>query len=85
MSMIKPRLAIAYHFFNDHDTIAGIMKGVRSTYGGPGCQGNHRAVLRRNGQVSGVEHQRKRKCSRSRPPCVGAAAPAGCLIFGEDQ
>ena len=35
MSMIKPRLAIAYHFFNDHDTIAGIMKGVRSTYGGP--------------------------------------------------
>jgi ribonuclease Z len=35
MSMIKPRLAIAYHFFNDPDTIERIMTGVRSTYEGP--------------------------------------------------
>ena len=35
MSMIKPRLAIAYHFFNDHDTIERIMQGVRTTYDGP--------------------------------------------------
>ena len=35
MSMIEPRLAIAYHFFNDADTIGRIMQGVRSTYDGP--------------------------------------------------
>jgi ribonuclease Z len=35
MSMIKPRLAIAYHFFNDPDTIERIMTGVRTTYDGP--------------------------------------------------
>jgi len=35
MSMIKPRMAIAYHFFNDNDTIEAIMQGVRSTYDGP--------------------------------------------------
>jgi ribonuclease Z len=35
MSLIKPRLAIAYHFFNDYDTINSIHDGVRQTYDGP--------------------------------------------------
>ena len=35
MSMIKPRMAVAYHFFNDYDTSAGINDRIRSTYDGP--------------------------------------------------
>ena len=35
MSMIKPRMAVAYHFFNDFDTSAGINDRIRSTYDGP--------------------------------------------------
>ena len=35
MSMVKPRMAVAYHFFNDPDTAPAILAGVRSTYDGP--------------------------------------------------
>jgi len=35
MSAIKPRLAIAYHFFNDFDTSPSILTGIQSTYDGP--------------------------------------------------
>jgi len=35
MSEVKPRLAIAYHFFNDFDTAPKIQEGIRSTYDGP--------------------------------------------------
>lgn len=35
MTTIKPRMAIAYHFFNDFDTSAAIHDGIRSTYDGP--------------------------------------------------
>jgi ribonuclease Z len=35
MSMVKPRMAVAYHFFNDFDTAPKIMEGIRSTYDGP--------------------------------------------------
>ncbi len=35
MSLIEPRLAVAYHFFNDFDTRERIGRGIRSTYDGP--------------------------------------------------
>ncbi len=35
MSMIKPRHAVAYHFFNDPDTRYDIYEGIRETYSGP--------------------------------------------------
>ncbi len=35
MSMIQPRMAVAYHFFNDYDTVSAIEEGIRSTYDGP--------------------------------------------------
>ena len=35
MSLVKPRMAIAFHFFNDFDTAAGIETGIRTTYDGP--------------------------------------------------
>jgi ribonuclease Z len=35
MSLVKPRMAVAYHFFNDPDTAPKILEGVRSTYDGP--------------------------------------------------
>ena len=35
MSEIKPRMAVAYHFFNDFDTAPDILEGIRSTYDGP--------------------------------------------------
>ena len=35
MSMTKPRMAIAYHFFNDFNTAPGILSEIRSTYDGP--------------------------------------------------
>ncbi len=35
MSQIKPRLAVGYHFFNDHDTLPGVLEQVRKTYDGP--------------------------------------------------
>jgi ribonuclease Z len=35
MSEIKPRHAVAYHFFNEEGTRYGIYDGVRSTYDGP--------------------------------------------------
>ena len=35
MSTIKPRHAVAYHFFNDFDTLEIVGKGIRSTYDGP--------------------------------------------------
>lgn len=35
MSRIKPRMAVAYHFFNDYDTKLSIYDGIRTTYDGP--------------------------------------------------
>jgi ribonuclease Z len=35
MSDINPRMAVAYHFFNDFDTLPGVLDQVRSTYDGP--------------------------------------------------
>ncbi len=35
MSMINPRHAIAYHFFNEEGTRYGIYDGIRETYDGP--------------------------------------------------
>jgi len=35
MSIIKPRHAIAYHFYNDHDTAGPILERIRTTYDGP--------------------------------------------------
>jgi ribonuclease Z len=35
MSEIKPRMAVAYHFFKDFDTTAAINDGIRNTYDGP--------------------------------------------------
>jgi len=35
MSMIKPRMAVAYHFFKDFDTTASISDRIRTTYDGP--------------------------------------------------
>ena len=35
MSEIKPRMAVAYHFFKDFDTTAMINDGIRRTYDGP--------------------------------------------------
>ena len=35
MSTIKPRHAVAYHFFNEEDTRYGIYEGIRETYDGP--------------------------------------------------
>jgi len=35
MSLIKPRMAIAYHFFNDFDTAPKILTGIQQEYDGP--------------------------------------------------
>ena len=35
MSLIEPRMAVAYHFFNDPDTAPKILEGIRGTYDGP--------------------------------------------------
>jgi ribonuclease Z len=35
MSLIKPRMAVAYHFFKDFDTTAEVNDRIRSTYQGP--------------------------------------------------
>ena len=35
MSMIKPRMAVAYHFFKDFDTTGDILERIRTTYDGP--------------------------------------------------
>jgi len=35
MSMVKPRHAVAYHFFKDTDTTGPVLERVRSTYDGP--------------------------------------------------
>ena len=35
MSLVKPRLAVGYHFYNDHDTEPEVRDRVRKTYNGP--------------------------------------------------
>ena len=35
MSIVKPRMAVAYHFINDFDTAPSILEGIRTTYDGP--------------------------------------------------
>jgi len=35
MSAVKPRMAVAYHFFKDFDTTGPILGRIRSTYDGP--------------------------------------------------
>jgi ribonuclease Z len=35
MQQIKPRMAVAYHFFKDFDTTAGVNDRIRTTYDGP--------------------------------------------------
>jgi ribonuclease Z len=35
MAETKPRMAVAYHFFNDFDTQPAVLRDIRRTYGGP--------------------------------------------------
>jgi len=35
MAMTEPRMAVGYHFYNDHDTLPVVLKSVRKTYDGP--------------------------------------------------
>lgn len=35
MSTVKPRMAVAYHFFKDFDTTAAVYERIRKTYDGP--------------------------------------------------
>ena len=35
MSAVKPRMAVAYHFFKDFDTTGAVYERIRSTYDGP--------------------------------------------------
>lgn len=35
MSLTKPRLAVCYHFQNDHDTSMAVLSEIRKTYNGP--------------------------------------------------
>jgi ribonuclease Z len=35
MAMTEPRMAVGYHFYNDHDTLPVVLKSVRTTYDGP--------------------------------------------------
>ena len=35
MSAVKPRMAVAYHFFKDFDTTAQVYERIRKTYDGP--------------------------------------------------
>ena len=35
MSLTKPRLAVCYHFQNDHDTAPLVLADIRRTYDGP--------------------------------------------------
>ena len=35
MSEVKPRMAVAYHFFKDFDTTAAVYERIRTTYDGP--------------------------------------------------
>ncbi|MGI9571641.1 MAG: guanitoxin biosynthesis MBL fold metallo-hydrolase GntH, partial [Desulfobulbia bacterium] len=35
MSAVKPRMAVAYHFFKDYDTTAAVYERIRKTYDGP--------------------------------------------------
>ena len=35
MSDVKPRMAVAYHFFKDFDTTAAVYERIRTTYDGP--------------------------------------------------
>jgi ribonuclease Z len=35
MSIVEPRMAVAYHFINDFDTVNNIYEGIRTTYEGP--------------------------------------------------
>jgi ribonuclease Z len=35
MAMTEPRLAVGYHFYNDHDTLPVMLEEVRKTYDGP--------------------------------------------------
>jgi ribonuclease Z len=33
--MVKPRMAVAYHYWNHRDVVFDIYEGIRSTYDGP--------------------------------------------------
>ena len=33
--MTKPRLAVGYHFYNDHDTLPLMLEEIEKTYDGP--------------------------------------------------
>ena len=44
MSTVKPRHAVAYHFFNDEDTRYPVFMGIRETYDGPLSMANDMMV-----------------------------------------
>jgi len=35
MAEVNPRMAVAYHFFNDFDTAPGVLRDIRRSYAGP--------------------------------------------------
>jgi len=45
MSKVKPRMAVAWHFYNDFDTRYDVYEQIRSTYDGPLAMGDDLLVF----------------------------------------
>jgi ribonuclease Z len=45
MSMVEPRLAVAYHYWNHRDVEFAIYEGIRKTYSGPLAMSNDLTVI----------------------------------------
>ena len=76
MSAIKPRIAVAYHFFKDFDTTAEINDRIRTTYDGP-------LILAEDFMVWNITKDEVRvrmaivEEATWAPPLAGAAEPPG--------
>jgi ribonuclease Z len=85
MSLVKPRLAIGYHFYNDFDTEPEVRRRVRKTYDGPLALAQDYMVFNFNKKETRIRMSAVDEEIWPSPPLLKKIAPdtAGAIAFSK--
>ena len=85
MSKVKPRMAIAWHFYNDFDTRYDVYEQIRSTYDGPLAMGDDLLVFNITKDKMQVREAIVNHRTWPAPPATPAEKPDHTLLVPRSE
>ncbi|MDH3959100.1 MAG: MBL fold metallo-hydrolase [Actinomycetota bacterium] len=85
MDRVKPRMAVAWHFYNDFDTRYDVYEQIRSTYDGPLAMGDDLLVFNITKDSMRVREAIVNPATWPAPPASRAEAPDHSLLIARSE